>query len=102
MSRARERAAALEDELARRVNEREAASGPSDAPLNPFAAVTQERERRTHEFLFGKAEPEQTTDRPQGEADGGKGEEDGAIYELTEYGPMRVFDLNPDRKEDDQ
>jgi hypothetical protein len=55
-----------------------------------------ERQRRDHERLFGpEPQPDDSPGKPQGEADGGKGEPEEIEFEWvqTENGPqrMRVF-----------
>jgi hypothetical protein len=60
----------------------------SSGPVNPFAAEYLERQARANERLG--LEPERSN-RPQGDGDGGKGEDGGATYEQTEHGFMRVW-----------
>jgi hypothetical protein len=78
-----------------------------------FKARQQQDSQPMHERLFGKpAEPEEPSDRPLGDGDGGKGEEAGR-YEWGPHGRTPVWtdeefqrvmageELNPNQKENE-
>lgn len=77
------------DEAVRAVTGAEA---PTNSLNAEFQRERQERQRQSHERLFGpQPEPGPPPIKPQGSADGGAGEPGDAIYEETALGRMRVW-----------
>lgn len=87
------------------VDEAVEALAGNGSPFNPFTDPARlerqaEKQRRDHERLFGPGpEPEDPPSKPEGDADGGQGEPETAVYEEGPHGRIRVWseaELRPD------